>query len=561
MIELTGPKIIYIYAGLVVISLVYLYYYRQKLVKQSVDQTKRTQAIEKFQTYTRAATDGNREGFRDGNREGFQAGSTGTSTRMPSDSKSSALGSRCLPDGKASVTPEMQSIPDDEFLLPGLSDLIHTRINTQTLKRGQDLVINNIILAFTKDVIANAQDTYSDIRKIYSAATPATEFTQEERLELFFNNLDQSIMGFVRAKLESRLTTAFEQSQILSTNESDVLQSVAREIKERVFAMLYKDAQRLQAEICRTQSELTQKIESSSVGEIRFKLQTTQIQHRQILQSLIRLTETPATAEAIRSELIRLSDSTIQPAMETDLDTINSRRLGRMGMSVGEAGQDLGKNRTDNLSTDLSQIPSANAYKDYLMAAARRESEFKIDPINALDKMEKSTIGFLEQLGTELGMTQQSSAKYSADQANTILSQPSTNRFSAGQSNNRGSWMETQKQKQKQTQTQTQKQTQTQTQTQKQKQRAGNNRLPVREGFATTEKTTIYNQSDSQEGADLGQQITGWSKYVYDFIKSNFDSEITARAKRILTDENNMVPIGILLILGSILLYFIDLSS
>ena len=61
--------------------------------------------------------------------------------------------------------------------------------------------------------------------------------------------------------------------------------------------------------------------------------------------------------------------------------------------------------------------------------------------------------------------------------------------------------------------------------------------------------------------ADLGTQITGWSRYVYDFIKSNFDSEITARAERILTDENNMVPIGILLILGSVLLYFIDLSS
>ena len=169
------------------------------------------------------------------------------------------------------------------------------------------------------------------------------------------------------------------------------------------------------------------------------------------------------------------------------------------------------------------------------MAAARRESEFKIDPINALDKMEKSTIGFLEQLGTELGMTQQSSAKYSTDQANTILSQPSNNRFSAGQSNNRGSWLETQKQ------------------------RAGDNRLPVREGFATTEKTN--KPSDSLEGAELGQQITGWSKYVYDFIKTYFDSEITARAERILTDENNMVPLGILLILGSVLLYFIDLSN
>jgi hypothetical protein len=570
MIELTGPNIIYIYAALVVISLVYLYYYRQNLVKQNVDQTKRAQAIEKFQTYTQAAMagnregfrdgnregfrdgnregfrDGNREGFRDGNREGFQDGGTGTSTRMPSDSKSSALGSRCLPDGKASVTPEMQSIPDDEFLLPGLSDLIHTRVNAQTLKRGQDLVINNIIIAFTKDVIANAQDTYADIQKIYSAATPATEFTQEERLELFFNNLDQSIMGFVRAKLESRLTTAFEQSQILSTNESDVRQSIAREIKERVFARLYKDALQLQAEICRTQSELTQKIESSSAGEIRFKLQTTQIQHRQILQSLIRLTETPATAEAIRIELGRLSDTTIQPAMETDLDTINSRRLGRMGMSISESGQEIGKS--------LDQVPSANAYKAYLDAAARRESEFKIDPINALDKMEKSTIGFLEQLGMELGMTQppgQSpiSANYSIDQANTTLSTPSINRFADGQSNNLGSWMQSGK---------SGKSGKSNNSKNNKKITTYSTRATTREGFEDSGKNST---SDSNKEADLGQQITGWSRYVYDFIKSNFDSEITGRAERILTDENNMVPIGILLILGSILLYFIDLSS
>ena len=575
MIELTGPKIIYIYAGLVVISLVYLYYYRQNLINQVSEQTKRTHAIEKFQTYTQAVAgnregfragnregfrdgnregfragnregfrDGNREGFRAGNREGFRDGGTGISTRMPSDSKSSALGSRCLPDGNSSVTPEMPTIPDDEFLLPGLADSIHARVNTQTLKRGQDLVINNIIIAFTKDVIANAQDTYADIQKIYLAATPATEFTQEERLELFFNNLDQSIMGFVRAKLESRLTTAFEQSQILSNNEADIRTQVGREIKERVFARLYNDSKRLQSDICRTQSELAQKIESSNAGEIRFKLQTAQIQHRQILQSLIRLTETPTTAEAIRSELGRLADTTIQPAMETDLDTINSRRLGRMGMSIGEAGQEIGKT--------LDKVPSANAYKAYLDAAARRESEFKVDPINALDKMEKSTIGFLEQLGMELGMTQPTgqspaSAKYSIDQANTTLSTPSINRFADGQSNNLGSWMQSEKSEKSENSNNYQKTTTYST------------RKTTREGFADSGKNSTI--SDSNKEADLGQQITGWSRYVYDFIKTYFDSEITAHVERILTDENNMVPIGILLILGSVLLYFIDLSS
>ena len=535
MIELSTRNYIYIYTGLVVISVIYLYYYRKNLLKHATEQTKRNQAIEKFQSYTRAVNDNiiNTRIIRDG-KEGFQSG-----TRLPSDSKSSALGSKCGSNGQSSVVPDMPPIPDDEFLLPGLADEIHARVNKLTLKRGQDLVINNIVLAFTKDVMAFAGDTYADIQKIILASNPATEFTQEERLELLFNRLDQMIDALTRAKLETRLTTAFEQSQILTTNEAQVRQQITREIKERVFSQLYQDAQRLQNEICRTQSELAQKIESSSAGEIRFKLQTAQIQHRQILQSLVRLTETPATAEAIRKELAQLADTVIQPAMETDLDTINTRRLGRMGMSLTESQTGRGP---EDLEAQLGQIPSANAYKKYLLASACKEAEFKIDPIAALDKMEKSTIGFLEQLGVELGMTnpgqtrQPNLAQYSADQANTTLSKASTaaNRFSAGQSNNRGSWMSAKPKENKETAT--------------------------REGFATTQ--TNKNKSEQQGlEAQLGQQITGWSRYVYDFIKSNFDSEITARAERILTDENNMVPIGILLILGSVLLYFIDLSS
>ena len=268
---------------------------------------------------------------------------------------------------------------------------------------------------------------------------------------------------------------------------------------------------------------------------MRRSLHAAQIQRRQILQSLVRLTETPATAEAIRKELSQLADNVIQPAMETDLDTINSRRLGRMGMSLTESGRE-----PINLDQQLGQIPSANAYKDYLLNAAKKDAEFKIDPISALDKMEKSTIGFLEQLGVELGMTQPGLAQYSTDQANTTLSTKASNiannRFSAGQPSNLGSWMSAKPNE--------------------------TNKSATREGFATTQSNK--NKSDEQQQgleAELGTQITGWSRYIYDFIKSNFDSEITARAERILTDENNMVPLGILLILGSVLLYFIDLSS
>lgn len=530
--ELTTKHYIYIYTGLVIVSLIYLYNYRQNLIKTAANQTKRNQAIEKIQAYTHAAANTARTSKQNSYKEGFETGA-----RMPSDSKSSALGSRCVLDGQSSVVPDMPIIPADEFLIPDLGQKIHSRVNTQTLKRGQDLIINNIVLAFTKDVIAQSGDVFADIQKIIQAATPATEFTQEERLELFFTRLDQLLSGFIHTKLESRLITAFEQSQILTSNESQTRELVIREIKERVFAQLYNESRRLQGEICRSQSELAQKIESSNAAEIRFKLLTAQIQHRQTLQSLVRLTETPETQEAIRAELAKLADTTIQPAMLTDLDTINSRRLGRLGMPLGESKQSAA-----DLASAIEQVPSRDAsYKAYLEAAARRESEFKIDPVAALDKMERSTIGFLEQLGTELGMSGNSSAKYSMDQANTTLSAPSTNRFSAGQPNNLGSWMQPKSGNKQKKQTQN------------------------REGFATvsdpTTNTSANNTTNTSQNNDLAQQITGWSRYVYDFIKTNFDSEITAHAERLLTDENNMVPLGILLILGSILLYFIDLSS
>jgi uncharacterized membrane protein len=57
MIELSTRNYIYIYTGLVVISVIYLYYYRKNLLKHATEQTKRNQAIEKFQSYTRAVND------------------------------------------------------------------------------------------------------------------------------------------------------------------------------------------------------------------------------------------------------------------------------------------------------------------------------------------------------------------------------------------------------------------------------------------------------------------------------------------------------------------------
>jgi len=110
MIDLSTKHYVYIYAVLVLISVIYLYNYRKTLVKQTVERTKRNNAIEKFQSYTRAATSNINNKTARAAKEGFQSG-----TRLPSDSKSAALGSKCISDGQSSVVPDMQHIPDDEF--------------------------------------------------------------------------------------------------------------------------------------------------------------------------------------------------------------------------------------------------------------------------------------------------------------------------------------------------------------------------------------------------------------------------------------------------------------
>lgn len=530
MLELNSSVLIYIYAGLVIICIIYLYFYRQKLVKKQTEQTKRSVAIEKFQNYTKTAADLVSNQMKSGHTEGF----ANPELNLPSNQKQAALGAKCLQDGNTSAIPDMPTIPDDEFLIPGLFEKIHERVIKQTLKRGQDLILNNIVLALTKDVITHAGDVYNDIRKLYMDATPSNEFSQEEQLGLFFNNLDSTLTTFITTKLDNRLNTAFEQSQILTTNQATVNQAIIQEIKERVFARIYTDAKTTYAQYCRSQSELGQKLESATAAELRFRLLTQQIQRRLMLSALIKLTESPETIAAIQAELSRLKDSTIQPALEADLDTINSRRMGRMGMAVKES--------QDQISGIISGLPSANAYKSYLDSVARREMLTKIDPISALDKMEKSTIGFLEQLGLELGPEQFTSSSIQQPSGKSAMN----NRF-VSQPSNLGSYLHATKTKETK-------------EISINNSSSRNNTGSIKEGFADQTTTTTTTASKIDERT-LAGQITGWAKYVYDFLKSHFDSELTAQAEKILTDENNMLPIGIILIMASILLYFIDLSS
>jgi hypothetical protein len=72
-----------------------------------------------------------------------------------------------------------------------------------------------------------------------------------------------------------------------------------------------------------------------------------------------------------------------------------------------------------------------------------------------------------------------------------------------------------------------------------------------------TNSTTIKNKSP----AGLEGTLVGFASYVMDILGSYIGQDTVQNAKTVVTDENNMVPIGFVLIMLSILLYFIDISS
>jgi hypothetical protein len=87
----------------------------------------------------------------------------------------------------------------------------------------------------------------------------------------------------------------------------------------------------------------------------------------------------------------------------------------------------------------------------------------------------------------------------------------------------------------------------------------------VKEGFqdggSSQATTQSKNKSKPQQAGGLEGSVTGFATYIMDVIGSYIGPDVVTNWQTTLTDENNMVPIGFVLILMSILLYFIDVSS
>ena len=80
------------------------------------------------------------------------------------------------------------------------------------------------------------------------------------------------------------------------------------------------------------------------------------------------------------------------------------------------------------------------------------------------------------------------------------------------------------------------------------------------ENFSNYEKFK-NTKKKSKKSDNLEEGIEDYIKYAYDKIKSFLPKEKVKMIENIIFDEKNMIPLGSLLIIVSVILFFISITS
>ncbi len=444
-----------------------------------------------------------------------------------------------------------------------------------------DKSANGVSMGPSKDMLEILADNYPDIdsaiakfvTEMYSGFS--TEYSTADRNNVYIRetNLDGQLGGFDDAvrrltdtKIEGLLYDVFYNPGLADEAQRMIfiykfgadfppirLQNtlIAREVRERLFGKVDNDSRRMFRDLCSTNSQInklekellmadsTRALEiNKQLDQLKFQQADQQSRYRLTLLVLAKLATKQATRETIQKQTESLAEMSIQPTSLNQADVIRgSPVIQRPDGTYTSPGE-----------VDLSRQYSG-AYQQYLDDLKTREGDTIIDPLRILGSLEEGTVNLLSglsrgrpqevqiRLGNQsnnLGSWMSNAAKPPASDANFRLGPAMTNRE-----------VELLSQKPKTTE-------------------------PVKEGFqsggssqATTTNSKITNSTTIKNKSPAGLEgtLVGFASYAMDILGSYIGQDTVQTAKTVITDENNMVPIGFVLIVLSILLYFIDISS
>ncbi len=558
---------IWIYASITCLAIVYFIIWRKRQLTDpkstyNLQTTKRSKAIEQFQN---------------------MANSLATSASATTSKKSKAvtteqlarLTETAIDEKCAELPPFDELVPESRtYMLPEIHKAIADRLVANKSANGVSMGPSKDMLEILADnypVIDSAiakfvTEMYSGFSAEYSTADRNNVYIRETNLDGQLGGFDDAVRRLTDTKIEGLLYDVFYNPGLADEAQRMIfiykfgadfppirLQNtlIAREVRERLFGKVDNDSRRMFRDLCSTNSQInklekellmadsTRALEiNKQLDQLKFQQADQQSRYRLTLLVLAKLATKQATRETIQKQTESLAEMSIQPTSLNQADVIRgSPVIQRPDGTYTSPGE-----------VDLSRQYSG-AYQQYLDDLKTREGDTIIDPLRILGSLEEGTVNLLSglsrgrpqevqiRLGNQsnnLGSWMSDAAKPPASDANFRLGPAMTNRE-----------VELLSQKPKTTE-------------------------PVKEGFqsggssqATTTNSKITNSTTIKNKSPAGLEgtLVGFASYAMDILGSYIGQDTVQTAKTVITDETNMVPIGFVLIVLSILLYFIDISS
>ncbi len=559
---------IWIYAAITGLAIVYFIIWRKQQLTDpkstyNLQTTKRAKAVEQFQNMTKQTI----------------IPSATVKSKAVTTEQLARLTETAIDDKCAELPPYDELVPESRtYMLPEIHKAIADRLVADKAVNGSSMGPSKDMLEILADnypVIDSAiakfvTEMYTGFSTEYLTADRNNVYIRETNMDGQLGGFDDAVRRLTDTKIEGLLYDVFYNPGLADEAQRMIfiykfgadfppirLQNtlIAREVRERLFGKVDNDSRRMFRDLCSINAQInklekellmvdsTQALEiNKQLDQLKFQQADQQSRYRLTLLVLAKLATKQATRETIQKQTESLAEMTIQPLSLNQADVIRgSPVIQRPDGTYTSPGE-----------VDLSRQYSG-AYQQYLDDLKTREGDTIIDPLRILGSLEEGTVNLLSGLSSGRGRPQE---------VQTRLGK---------QANNLGTWMSARNpvpvdanfrlgtaMTNREVEILSRKPTTTE---------------PVKEGFqntsakgssqaATTNSKTTKNKSKGNTtGGGLEGTITGFASYVMDILGSYIGQDTVQGVKTVVTDENSMVPIGFVLIMLSILLYFIDIST
>jgi hypothetical protein len=567
-----GKYFIIVYLILMLISVYFLSQYRKEaLIKKNTDfiqkNTNRSKAIETFNNYNKQIAE-----------------------KLNQECSAAISNSIVYNQQQIETLPNKQGI----FYFNNLERLLEEYISNNILSNIRDkktlldnyyLSLDNNLDSFVNKHFELITDIINSIMKMTPETIQELKYSNQQKIKEQIKKLNTAIKDeFVNEiQTELRRIMSFDETQnAVVIIETPIPGIITNEIHERLYVKFYKDLleNKTFTEFCKLRDDI-KKLENELESAYRRSYDTitskenvvtgltekitnkkreyakTHQRYTLYLICLESFSNTIETKKLMKEELKKMSISTIQPANENTVDNImsaKSRLYGKLSSTPKLLNDEENKttiDQNDRIAENEIASKYSSANMDYEKDLAKMNGDTRIDPVSIFSNVERSAISFLEGVrGGNSNSVEVFKPRFDNDKAvrGTFLANDDMN-LSGSKSNyarvdNSISGL-------------------------KSKSKTNNSVIEgFEDGTTTTSGNTTSGNTTSGNSETINQDLLGnVGQQFYSISQNIMDNDmikgVIGSIMKVLRLDNiqSSEQLGVLLVVVSALLFFIDLSS